>query len=165
MHSLLLILYLFFFYNGQTDPINRPNIEKNSIEFKINGNVISDTLGIKESDIEKKYMLLYEKMLEQKQQHYDSSLDTLNLWASIFGASIGIITLLFVILSFIGFSRIKDIGISIEEKLEDSVKRIITDKYEPDITAINHRLSQLEEIPNPVGPIEKKSDNPFDKKQ
>lgn len=132
----------------------RPTVHRDTI-------FLTDTILIKKEIIQKsEYFQLYEKLLEQKQQEYDSSLNLLNWIAGILAVVFTLVISLGVILGFNEFRQIKrdlkeqleskkkEIEENIQSKLSVESKKVadqlITDKYEEDMTDLKERASNLE---------------------
>jgi hypothetical protein len=136
----LFFILLINYSNGQTAPKKGTAFDSTHLTIVNNINSQPSKSNLDKAD----YMELMEKMLEQKQAFYDSSLNTLNFWGTIIGCFIAFITLGFAIMVFIGYTKIADIKTEIEEQLEVKMKKIATDKYEADISDFNNRISALE---------------------
>lgn len=188
------VFILFVYSNASCQKGNKINIVNSNDSISVKNNRIINDLNFKQNTtvnsevksivvdttiklptiintdtiIRSEYYDLLEKVVEQKQLFYDSSLSTLNLWAAIIAVFIGFVTVIFLILAFIGFSKIKDIEVHLEEGLDDKVKKIVTSKYEADISYLNERMDEIESISESKNPTEKingnQSDNPFNKK-
>ena len=98
------------------------------------------------------YNKLFEQTLDQKQKHYDSALNRLEWINSIIGI---IITILFFIIGYFGYTSIKSIKkdlkdtlseeiILIDDKIKTKLKEITTLKYDNDIRDINEKLVNFE---------------------
>ena len=143
--SIILVFTIIIFSNltGQ----EKINLVRDTSLISANDSVAEKNSGkFKDQQIQKsEYYELLEKVLDNKQQFYDSTLNNLNFWSATVGALIAFLTLLFVVLSFAGFSRIRDIRLHIEEGLDRRINSLVTDKYEPDITDLRRRLFELED--------------------
>lgn len=122
---------------------------------------VTDTIVVKKDIIQQsEYFQLYEKLLEQKQQEYDSSLNFINWIAGILAVLFTLIISIGVFLGFNEFRQIKeDLKKQLESKkteIEDNIQRklseeskkvadqLITSKYEEDVTDLKERASNLE---------------------
>jgi hypothetical protein len=124
---------------------------------------IIDTIVVNESNLiahdtlnqvllHSEYNKLYEETLNQKQQHYDSALNNLNLSATIFGLIITIITLWYGIYGFKSLREIKkdlkkdfnDEKQEINKKITDETRRLTGEVYDNQINEINEKLLNFE---------------------
>lgn len=98
------------------------------------------------------YNKLYEETLNQKQVHYDSALNNLNLSATVFGLIITILTLGFGIYGFRSLKEIKsdfkkDFNTEkqdINKKITDETRRLTGEIYDTQINDINEKILNLE---------------------
>lgn len=146
-----LLIVIFSNYNAKC---NNPVVCHDTIFF-------TDTIFVKDENIKQsEYHQFYEKLLEQKQQEYDSSLNFLNWIAGILAVLFTIVVSLGVLLGFNEFRQIKidlktqleskktEIEQNLQSKLSEESKRVadqlITSKYEEDVTDLKERASSLE---------------------
>lgn len=98
------------------------------------------------------YNRLYEQILDQKQNHYDSTLTTLQWFTAIFGILMTIIVFIF---GLFGFNSIESIRkrlksdfdserTEIESKIKLEANRISALRYENEINELKEKISNLE---------------------
>jgi hypothetical protein len=114
-------------------------------------NLISyDTLN--QALLHTEYNKLYEETLNQKQVHYDSALNNLNLSATIFGLIVTIITLGFGIYGFRSLKEMKndfkkdfnDEKQEITRRITNETRRLTGEVYDNQINEINEKLLNFE---------------------
>ena len=103
-------------------------------------------------DLHNDYNKLFEQVLDQKQKHYDSTLNTMMWISGIFGI---ILTIIVFVFGFVGYNSIKNIEKDIDkkfslleknldEKIDNIVNRLTSLKYEKDVTGIKEKITNLE---------------------
>lgn len=162
MKKFLRIIFLVYccFANAQnndkravvSDTIHEKKIIKvvDTVYIKTTFAIKVDT--IKNVIVQSEYNKLFEETLNQKQLHYDSALNTLNLIATVFGV---LITLLTIGFGLYGFRSIKEIRQEIRsdfnsEKqkninlITSEARRLTSNIYDKQINGINEKISNIE---------------------
>jgi hypothetical protein len=155
MRLLLLVLLTTISFSTEAKSV-RPITQRDTI-------LLTDTILIKKEMVQKsEYYQLFEKLIEQKQQGYDSTLNFLNWIAGILAV---LFTLIISIGVFLGFNEFRQIKRELKEQLESKKNEIekniqiklfeeskkvadqlISDKYEEEMTDLKERASNLESI-------------------
>ncbi len=165
MKNILLILYSLLFVGqsySQPTATTKENFKNDTVHttrtvlvydtiYNYETNVISfDTIN--KVMIQSEYNKLYEQVLDQKQNHYDSTLTTLQWFTAIFGA---LITMIVFIVGFLGYNSMESIRnrlrsdfdsekTEIEKKIKSEANRISALRYETEINELKEKISNLE---------------------
>ena len=138
-------IILLFVYLGQYDPNKCNNVSAARMDF--------ETRCEGEKLTQDGYYDLYSKLLDQKQQSYDSAVNHLNYWAGALGV---VFTAILGIAIFIGVYEIRvikgelKVGKELNERIAIEAKRLVdivtADKYEGDISLLKERADNLETL-------------------
>lgn len=162
MKKILQIIFIFCVCVSNAQNSSKKTVKVDTIHEKkiirvIDTVYIKTTFAIKVDTVKKvivqsEYNKLYEETLNQKQLHYDSALNTLNLIATVFGL---IITLLTIGFGMYGFRSIKEIRQEIKadfnsekqenlNRIKSETRRITGSIYDKQINEVNEKLLNLE---------------------